>query len=221
MRKRGLSIGISEAMKRHHLRQIRAMLLVSAIAVAITGAAFAGPFDDGLAAAQRGDYPTALQLWRALADRGDADAQYNLGVMYNNGDGVPQNYAEALKWHRKAAAQGNGNAQFNLGRMYDYGQGLPQNYPEAAKWYRLAANQGVAVAQYKLGIMYHDGHGVPRDYVQAYMWFHVAAAQFPASEPESRDDAIEARDFVAAKMSQQEIARAQELARQWKPTPQH
>lgn len=208
-------------MKRHHLRQIHAMLLVSAIAAAITGAAFAGPFDDGLAAAQRGDYPTALQLWRALADRGDADAQYNLGVMYNNGDGGPQNYAEALKWHRKAAAQGNGNAQFNLGRMYDYGQGLPQNYPEAAKWYRLAANQGVAVAQYKLGIMYHDGHGVPRDYVQAYMWFHVAAAQFPASEPESRDGAIEARDFVAAKMSQPEIARAQELARQWKPTPQH
>ena len=123
------------------------------------GAATAGPFDDALAAAEQGDYVTALRLWRPLADQGDADAQYNLGVMYNNGDGVPQDYAEAMKWHRKAADQGNGNAQFHLGFMYDHGRGMPQSSAEAAKWYRLAANQGIAIAQFKLGIMYHDGQG--------------------------------------------------------------
>ncbi len=203
-------------MKRRYVRKIRILFAGLVAAAAIAGVAVAGPFEDGLAAAQKGDYAMALQLWRPLADRGDADAQYNLGVMYNNGDGVAQNYSEALKWHRKAAAQGNGNAQFHLGLMYDRGRGMTRDYTEAAKWYRLAANQGVAVAQYKLGVMYHDGQGVPRDYVQAYMWFNVAAGQFPDSDGEDRDNAIKARDFVASKMSRAEITRAQELARQWK-----
>jgi len=208
-------------MKRRYVRPIRTLFAGLVAAATMGGVAAAGPFEDGLAAAQKGDYSTALRVWRQLADRGDADAQYNLGVMFNNGDGVAQNYSEALKWHRKAADQGNGNAQFNLGLMYDRGRGMTQNYTEAAKWYRLAADQGVAVAQYKLGIMYHDGQGVPRDYVQAYMWFNVAASQFPASDSEDRDDAIDARDLVASKMSQAEIARAQELARQWKVAPKN
>ena len=190
------------------------------MAVAVAGVAVAGPFDNALAAAERGEYATALRLLRPLADQGDADAQYNLGVMYNNGDGVPQDYAEAMKWHRKAANQGNGNAQFNLGFMYDRGRGMRQNYAEAVKWYRLAANQGVAVAQYKLGLIYHDGQGVPRDYVQAHMWFSLAASQFLASETENRDDAVKARDFVASKMTPAQIAEAQKLAREWKPKPE-
>jgi TPR repeat protein len=188
--------------------------------VAVAGAAAAGPFDDALVAAERGNYSTALRLLRPLAEQGDADAQYNLGVMYNNGDGVPQNYSEAIKWHRKAADQGNGNSQFNLGFMYDRGRGIPPNYAEAVKWYRLAANQGVAIAQYKLGVKYHDGQGVPRDYVQAHMWFDLSASQFPTSETENRDDAVRAREFVASKMTPAQIAEAQKLAREWKPKPE-
>ncbi len=163
---------------------------------------------------------TALRLWRSLADRGDADAQYNLGVMYNNGDGVPRDYAEAMKWHRKAADQGNGNAQFHLGFMYDHGRGMPQSSAEAAKWYRLAANQGIAIAQFKLGIMYHDGQGLPRDYVQAHMWFNLAVLHFPPSETEDRDEAIKAREFIASKMTSAEIAEAEKLAREWKLQPE-
>jgi TPR repeat protein len=208
-------------MKRRYVRAIRTLFAGLVASATMIGVAVAGPFEDGLAAAQKGDYSTALRLWRSLAGRGDADAQYNLGVMYNNGDGVAKNYTEALKWHRRAAAQGNGNAQFNLGLMCDHGRGMTQNYTEAAKWYHLAAARGVAVAQYKLGTMYHDGQGVPRDFVQAYMWFEVAAAQFPASDNEDRDDANDARDLVASKMSQAEIAKAQELARQWKLVPNH
>jgi len=192
------------------------MLAASFMVVALAGAAVCGSFDDALAAAARGDYVTALRLWRSLADEGDADAQYNLGVMYNNGDGVSQDYAEAMKWHRKAADQGNGNAQFNLGFMLNQGRGMPQNYAEAAKWYRLAADQGVAVAQFKLGIMYHKGEGVLQDYLIAYMWFDLAAARFPASETESRDDAVKARNFVASKMTSAQIAEAQKLAQDWK-----
>ena len=63
--------------------------------------------------------------------------------MYDNGEGVPQDYKEAIKWYRLAAEQGNANAQYNLGLMYDNGEGVPQDYKEAVKWYRLAAEQGM------------------------------------------------------------------------------
>ena len=79
------------------------------------------------------------------------NAQYNLGIMYYNGQGVPQDYAEAVKWYRLAADQGDAYAQYNLGVMYDNGEGVPQDYKEAVKWYRLAAEQGHAKAQYNLG----------------------------------------------------------------------
>ena len=200
-------------------RLLHATLTALFVTVVVPGAANAGPFDVALAAAEQGDYLTALRLWRSLAEQGDADAQYNLGVMYSNGDGVPRDYAEAMKWHRKAADQGNGNAQFNVGFMYDLGRGMPQSYTEAVKWYSLAANQGVAIAQFKLGVMYNDGQGVPQDYIHAHMWFSLAALQFPASEKEYRDEAVKARDFVASKLTSAEIAEAQKLAREWKLQP--
>src|SRR4030095_1164368 len=86
------------------------------------------------------------------ATQGDAVAQNNLGSMYVEGKGVPQDYTEALKWYRLAAAQGYAEAQFNLGVMYLGGEGVPQDYAEALKWYRLAAAQGEAKAQFNLGL---------------------------------------------------------------------
>ena len=108
----------------------------------------------GYDAFEAGDYATALQEWRPLAEQGDADAQYFLGVMYKNGQGVPQDYAESVKWYRLAAEQGDADAQYNLGVTYKNGEGVPQDYAEAIKWYRLAADQGDADAQYNLGVMY-------------------------------------------------------------------
>jgi TPR repeat protein len=81
------------------------------------------------------------------AEKGDAKAQFVLGLKYDTGKGVPQDYAEAAKWYRKAAEQGYAEAQFNLGTMYDVGRGVRQDYAEAAKWYRKAKDQGVASAQ--------------------------------------------------------------------------
>jgi TPR repeat protein len=98
------------------------------------------------------------------AEQGDAVAQYNLGVMYRSGDGVPQDYKEAVKWYTKAAEQGNASAQFNLGWMYREGRGVPQDCVEAAKWFTNAAEQGDTKAQYNLGVMYAQGQGVPQDY---------------------------------------------------------
>jgi uncharacterized protein len=98
-----------------------------------------GPPEDALAAYKRGDYATALRLWRPLADQGNATAQNNLGRMYDKGQGVPQDDAEAVNWYRKAADQGDADAQNNLGIMYHHGQGVPEDYVQAHKWYNLAA----------------------------------------------------------------------------------
>ena len=76
------------------------------------------------------------------AKAGDVVAQYNLGVMYDTGEGVPKDYAEAAKWYRKAAEQGHAVAQFNLGVMYADGEGVSKNDAEAVKWFRQAAEQG-------------------------------------------------------------------------------
>jgi len=104
-------------------------------------------------------------------------AQNNLGGMYADGRGVPQDYVEALKWVRMAADQGLSNAQGRLGEMYDKGQGVLQDYQQAVAWYRKAAEQGLALAQFSLGVKYVDGHGVAQDYVEAAKWFRTAADQ--------------------------------------------
>ena len=89
---------------------LAAIILVLSFAAPVA----AGPFEDAAAAYGRGDYATALQLFRPLADQGNAGAQFNLGVMYAKDQGVPQNYAEAVRWYRLAADQGDANAQNNL-----------------------------------------------------------------------------------------------------------
>src|SRR5690242_9355435 len=95
---------------RHCSKFLRALVIL----VTIGGAARAGPVEDAVAAYQRGDYATALRLWHLLAERGDADAQFHLGVVYESGQGVLRSDAEAIKWYRKAAEQGDAVAQFNL-----------------------------------------------------------------------------------------------------------
>ena len=118
--------------------------------------------DEAQAAPNPKDYTTAFSLWRPLADKGDANAQYNLGLMYDNGQGVAQDYKEAARLWGLAAAQGVAFAQYNLGLMYANGQGVAQDFKEAVRLYRLAAAQGDADAQYSLGVMYDTGKGVAR-----------------------------------------------------------
>jgi len=137
-------------MVRHCATLVRASLVL----VAIGGAATADPFEDAVAAYQSGDYGAALKVWSRLAEQGDADAQFRLGVMYESGQGVLRSDAEAIKWYRKAAERDDAVAQFNLGIMYAKG-GSP-NHAEAVLWYRRAADHGLAGAQFNLGMMYVD-----------------------------------------------------------------
>ena len=84
-------------------------------------------FQKGLTAYQSGDFATALREWTPLAEQGNASAQYNLGLMYRNGRGVPQDDKTAVKWYRLAAEQGHASAQYNLGQTYRKGDGVPKN----------------------------------------------------------------------------------------------
>jgi len=141
----------------------------------ITTQAFAGRFEEGVFAANKGDYTRALKLWRPLAKHGNVKAQYNLGLMYHKGLGVARNDRVAVRWWRKAAEHGDATAQANLGNMYNFGLGVPRNYKKAAKWYQYAADKGNVKAEYNIGFMYLKGNGKPQDYHQAMHWFRRAA----------------------------------------------
>ena len=148
-----------------------------------------------------------FKLWKPLAAQGNESAQHNLGWMYDKGKGAPQDYAEAVRWYKLAAAQGDAFAQYNLGWMYGKGQGIPQDYAEAARWYKLAAAQGLADAQYNLGNMYRLGLGIPQDHERAHLWLNLAATK-------GDSDAVKNRDITAKKMTPQQIAEAQKMARE-------
>jgi len=94
--------------------------------------------------------------------------------------------------------------------MYDKGQGVPQDYKEAVKWYRLAAEQGYAYAQYHLGLIYYQGNKVHKDYALAHMWWNICGSS-------GDEGCVKNRNLVENDMSPQQIEKAQEMARNWKP----
>jgi len=126
-----------------------ATILVLAIAISAPTTAIASDDSDLVAADaayNRGDFATALEIVRELAEQGLDQAQYNLGVLYKQGEGVPQDYAKAVYWYRLAAEQGHASAQFNLGVLYDQGEGVPQDFVVGHMWFNLAAAAGIAQA---------------------------------------------------------------------------
>ena len=145
-----------------------------------------------------------------LAEKGNTEAQVYLGVTYELGKGVSQDYQLAVKWYKRVAEQGHANAQYYLGGMYLSGQGVPQDYQLAVKWYRRSAQQGNAPAQLGLGFRYASGKGVPQDFVLAYKWMHLAAAQGFKIAGKGRDD-------LARNMITSQVQKAQRLAREFKP----
>jgi TPR repeat protein len=174
----------------------------------------AEPLEDGVAAFGRGDYATAMVLLRPLAYQGNAQAQDALATMYYEGQGVPERHAVAAQWYRKAAKQGYPDAQATLGGMYFVGHGVPQNDAKAIHWWRKAAAQGDLSAQNSLGVMYEKGTGVPMNLAFAYKWYSLAAQ----GDPNYKLLANGELDRIAHLMTPAQIAKAQDLARQWKPT---
>lgn len=167
---------------------------------------------NGRDALKRSDYAEAAKWYRKAAERGDADSQFALGLMYENGDGVPEDYAEAAKWYRKAAKQGDADAQHNLAEKYYWAEGVAGDESEAAKWYRLAAEQGHLHSQVVLGNMYRSGEGIPQDLVKAYMWYGIFNA-LRRSRGDSRGRM--AGMSLRSAMNPYQIEQAEQMAREW------
>ena len=186
--------------------RIKNILFALLLTVVSSPLVMAGEFEDAVDAYNKQDYKTALRLFKSEAQQGSAPAQYNIGLMYVEGQGVPQDFAEAVKWFRLAAQQELARAQYHLGLMYYKGQGVPQDYTEALKWYRLAAQQENTLAQVDLGAMYAVGQGVPKSYVRAHLWFNLSASSGNVS-------AIQGRELVTSRMTSEQIAEAKKMAR--------
>ena len=183
-------------------------------ATLLAAAAIAGPLEDGMEAYQEKDYLKALQVWRPLAQAGDPEAQYRIGVLYAEGKGVAPNDAEAALWFERAAEQGVPLAQYNLGASYAEGTGVRRDMATAAKWFRRAADQGVPLAQLNLGLLYASGSGVPGDNVEALKWIDLAIYSLPASG--ARSDAAKAVADIAGLMTSEQVQEARSRERAWK-----
>lgn len=199
-----------------------------------------GFFDDD-------EFPELAALQKK-ADSGDVQAQFTLGVAYDAGHMVTQNYEDAVRWYRKAADQGLAEAQYNLGVAYSYGHGVKKDPVEAVKWYRKAADQGMAKAQYNLGLAYSKGTGVPQDYEMAAQWYQTAAEQgLPQAQynlgivydtglgvQRNRQNAYfwlnlsavsgnegfrAVRDEVAQYLTSDQLRNTQLMTRHWQPSP--
>jgi uncharacterized protein len=129
--------------------------LTLAVVLGSAGVSWSADIQKGLDAFYSGDYATTLREWKLLAEQGNADAQYKLGLMYDKRQRISKDYKTSVKfWRRLAAEQGNAHAQHNLGWLYQQGKGVPKNNKIAAKWWALAANQGLANAQFYKGLLY-------------------------------------------------------------------
>ena len=168
-------------------------------------------WDAGMDAYNAGDFQTALKNWIPLAEQGDAKAQIHVFMMYSFGEGVTQDDKEAMKWLRLAVEQGDARAQLELGAVYIAGLSVTRDFKEAMKWIRLAAEQGYADAQFYLGQMHLKGQGVIQDNVIANMWFNIAASSAASS---AARNAMMFKDTVERKMTPEQIAEAQKLARE-------
>ena len=134
-------------------------------------------YNQAIAAVQKGDYATAFKILEPLAKKGDATAQHNLAVLYQDGLGTKADAKQALYWYEKAATQGEPEAQFMAGLMYSDGTGTAQDYKKAAYWYEKAAQKGHPEAQNNLAARYATGSGVNKDMAKAKYWYRKAAAQ--------------------------------------------
>ncbi len=121
---------------------IKRTLIFIFIVISQVSSAWGGPYEDALAALDRGDYKTAIEILKVIAERGNAGAQAMLAFTYDLGHGVPQDIDEAVKWYRLAAAQGERSAQYNLGGLYSVGQGVPVDYVRAYMWLDLNVGSG-------------------------------------------------------------------------------
>lgn len=163
----------------------------------------------GIMLQSRGKYKQAAYWYLQAAQAGVANAEYNMGTLYFNGDGVPQDYAKAHQWFMRAARRGNKYAEFQLAMTYFTGQGVNRDPQREIHWYGEAARQGLPAAAYNLGVIYNNGVEVPPDYVRAYAWMLLAQ--------KGKLDAAGALTAIAENLTPEQIKQAEQLSRSLDP----
>jgi len=143
-------------------------------------------FEAGIAAYQANDLPLAYKEFLAASEKGHADSQFNLALMYEQGIGVGKDEKEAVVWYGKSAAQGSAAAQFNLGVLYENGRGTKVDFAKANEWYRKASVQGDTLAIGNLGMLYVRGDGVKENKVAGVALLLMSATLDPSPENHAR-----------------------------------
>lgn len=174
----------------------------------INEVAGATKLEEGVSAVEKQDYATAYRVFNELAEQGNAEAQYNLAILYRQGKGVAKDNAAALKWFEKSANQGLASAEYYLGHLYDNGDSVTRSSTTAVSWYKKAAEKGNPLAQSNLGVAYANGEGVKQDIIKAYVWFSLAASQGLTA-------ALENRNILKKEMSEELQSNAQRLTTEY------
>lgn len=175
----------------------RPALVIALVTTLTTSLAFAD-FEKGLAAYQANDLPLAYKEFRASADTGDADSQFNVALMFEKGMGVAKDEKEAVVWYGKSAALGNSAAQFNLGVMYENGRGTAVDFAKAHEWYRKASVQGDPLAIGNLGMLYLRGQGVKENKTAAMALLLLSVTKDPSPENNARQNITATRGLTPA-----------------------
>lgn len=179
--------------------------------------AHAQTFGDGVAAYSLQQFERAREIWQKLAEEGMPDAQFRLGMLYQEGRGTEQDVAEAVRWYREAGEAGHSQAQYTLATILKTGSGVAPDPKEAFRWYLKAAQSGVPHAQFEVAADYmQEGGAVERDLLESYLWFSRAADSL--SREDERALAADARDRTYNALTAEQKRRAAERLGQ--PVPE-
>ncbi len=181
--------------------------IVCAVLLLFSPALFAD-YEDGVNAAFKGDFETALHEFTIAAEEGLDLAQYNLAILYFTGQGVGRDLAEAFRWTKAAAEQGHVAAQFNLGSLYYSGDGTDVDRDRAVEMFGLAARAGHANAALLLANMFNDGDHVNKDAVQAHAWASMAVLN-------ENLEGVALREAIQSRMSPEQLSQARRLFARW------
>jgi TPR repeat protein len=187
-------------------------LAFAVLVLAATGAVAAEDFAAGMRAHLAKKYAESRQVFQALADAGDARAQFMMGTIYEQGLGVSKDLATAAAWYRRAADGGNASAQYNLGVFYQFGKGVAKDPAEAARMLHMAAEQGHGRAQNNLSTFYFTGVGVPRDVVEAWKWLTLSAQDLKGA---GQEIALSNRAVIEREMTADQIEAARHRVGDW------
>lgn len=152
--------------------RITALLFAGVLSMSASAPVIAQNFDAGLSAYTQKQYDAARIQFQPLAEAGEANAQYYMGVLFGLGRGVERDLGTAETWFAKAAEQGHARAMFSMGNIHR----MRTDMPGAIRFYKRAADKGMRSAQYNLGVIYATGNGVEKNPEQAFKWYARAAA---------------------------------------------